>query len=304
MGGLLRLSRAARIVVRPGPALQFGIDGRTCGVIAQLPPPTIGALASAFSSLRTARPRADITRVLNKAGLVDDAANLLIEELIDYRILVHQPAVAPEVAIVGRNALAAATEDLLLKSGCAVRRPLRGETDKSFLRHTDPRIPLVVSDRYAAGRMIAPLVHRRGFADYVPISVVDGTAVVGPVVVQGFGACPMCVDLYRVRHDPDFSQVAAQLPASSAVDPLSVALCSVQATAVVLSLLGLAEPAPQTSGLEVIPGWLWRQDPFGVAEHSVLPSHPRCPLCFSAQNLQQRSSISFDLDWAHAGDVE
>lgn len=285
MGGLVRLTPAARIVVRPGPALQFGIDARTCGIIDDFAPEATGGLVTAFQRARSPLPRDTLTSNLVRAGLGEAAAASLLADLTAYGVIVAVPDSPPHVAILGRNTLASATAELLEAAGCVTRRPLRGETDKRFLWHLEPDVPLVVADRWAHGRTLAPLVRKRGDAPCLPIALVDGTCVIGPLDIAGRGPCPMCLDLYRIGKDPQWNAITAQIPAASTPNALLVALGSALAASVILSLVGLGHPAPGSRPKQYPPGWQLTHAPFGDATEEIIQPHPRCPLCFAAQQV-------------------
>ncbi|MDU0478900.1 hypothetical protein QVA66_06565 [Staphylococcus chromogenes] len=284
MGGLIRLSPAARIVVRPGPALQFGIDARSCGIISDLDPRSIGPVAAALAATRIPVPVTELVDSLVLAGLSMEATHSILADLRSYRVLIDVPVRAPVVAMLGQNALATATANLLTESGCVVRRPLRGETDKRFLWQLSPDIPLVVADRFTQGRVLAPLVQYRT-GHYLPIAIIDGRAHIGPLDVARSGPCPMCLDLYRIDLDPQFNAISAQIPATGSHASVMLALASALAANVVLDLVGMSLAAPGHAPRDYAPGWQLTQALGEAAEESIISPHQRCPLCFAAQHV-------------------
>lgn len=284
MGGFIRLSPAARIVVRPGPALQFGIDARVCGIIDSISGAHIGKVAEAFSAATHPIRTEALHAALKAAGLNDLAARSVLTDLLGYGILVRLPAKRPEIAVLGRGMLSDAISEHLLANHCIVRRPLRGERDLRFLGHLPAEIPLVAIDRLKFGPELAQALHFRGTPTLVPVNTVDGNAIIGPLQLRGEGPCAMCWDLHRVSMDPAWNAIAAQNPVSTTSDSVLIGLTASLAASVVLQVLGVRRSAPGSMPRSLSPGWHVRVDPFGSAETGIAHTHARCPLCFAAQS--------------------
>jgi bacteriocin biosynthesis cyclodehydratase domain-containing protein len=99
----------------------------------------------------------------------------------------------------------------------------------------------------------------------------DGTAVVGPLVRPGAGACLNCLDLHRRDRDPAWPELAAQLAAGSGPEPCGIAtlLTAVgYATAEVLTHLDGGTPETLGAAVEIAaPSRIRRR---------AWPPHPGC----------------------------
>ncbi len=108
----------------------------------------------------------------------------------------------------------------------------------------------------------------------LPVSLRDGTAVIGPLTVPGHTACLDCVELHRLDRDPTWPALAAQLSTARAdqPDPSHTALASSTAgiaAAQVLCHLDGGEPEALGRSLELT----------GLGERirrRTWPPHPRC----------------------------
>lgn len=301
MGDKLKLSDAARIVVRPGPAIQFGVDATTAGVLDSIDPAHIGPVVAALRSCRKGLAEPALLVRLTEAGLTAEAAQSILAELTDYGILRRLPATEPTTALIGRGPLAGAICELLRGSGCTVRRPVRGETDTKFLKDIDPELPLVAVDRLAFARTLGPAVRNGRRSFFVPAQLIDGRGFVGPLSSHSHGPCPLCVQLHRTDIDPYWSQILTQIPGSSpAAAPVTVAATAAQAATVVLSYLGLDAPALGSRTQSWMPGDVVEVDPFGDYRHFQLGRHDGCPLCFEAEHFKQRVPKISYLDGANA----
>lgn len=301
MGEMLKLSDAARIVVRPGPAIQFGVDATRSGVVDSIAPQQVGGVVKALAAARGGLPAGQIRSLLTRGGLSELAAQSLLHELTEYGILQVLPRTQPRVAVLGRGPLATAISELLEASGCTVRRPLRGETDSKFLRMLSGEVPLVAVDKLAHARPLAPAVRNGLRTVFLPVQLIDGHGLVGPVANWSSGPCPLCTQLHRTDVDPAWPQLLTQLPGSSpAGAPVTIAATAAQATAIVLQVVGLDSPALGTAKREWIPGTMVQVEPFSGGREFVVEQHRHCPLCFESKHLQEGLTIGRDLDWANA----
>ncbi|MEJ5928424.1 hypothetical protein WG915_07300 [Corynebacterium sp. H128] len=298
---MLKLTCAARIVIRPGPALQFGVDATRSGIIDSIAPQHIGAVVNTLNATRAPVSRDELQTRLVSSGLDATAASSLIADLLAFGILLRCSTVEPRVGVLGRGALASEISELLARSGCTVRRPLRGETDTRFLRMLPPEVPLVAADKLAHSRALAPAVRNGHREFFLPVALVDGIGLVGPVASHDSGPCPLCVDLHRVAVDPYWTQLLTQLSVSAAAPSLVlVAATAAQAVALVLQHLGMHSPAVGSPVAPLAPGRTLQVDPYRTHREFFLRSHAGCPLCFETQHLKQGFAEIRDLDRANS----
>lgn len=297
---MLKLSSAARLVIRPGPALQFGLDATKVGVIDSVAPEHLGPVIKALESARQGMPKSQLIDALAAVGLATIAAASLIEDLLAFGILLPTPDSTPRVAILGRGPLASLTSELLSHSNLSVRRPLRGESDTAFLQSLSPEMPLIAVDRLAHARALAPAVRNGARRLFVPAQLIDGHGLVGPIANHVSGPCPLCTQLHRVDIDPYWPQLLTQIPgAAPSWAPATVAATASYVVAVVLSQLGLATAALGEPARSFRPGDTLTVDPFGFNKLFHIQQHRHCPLCFEAEQLQQGLAVSRHLDWAN-----
>lgn len=93
---------------------------------------------------------------------------------------------------------------------------------------------------------------------HIPVTVLEGTATVGPFVRPGLGPCLRCVELHHTDRDPDWPLLLAQLvaaPTSGAACEVTVAAMAAALTArLVLSSLdaGPDQPVPSSATAYVL----------------------------------------------------
>ena len=128
----------------------------------------------------------------------------------------------------------------------------------------------VVADAAVHDTMLATrLVGER--VPHLAVQVVDGRAVVGPLVFPGRTGCLRCADLHRSERDPCWPRLAAQLAGRpSTASHAGTAVAAGLAAEQVLGLLaGSGEPATIGAGLDL--------DPLtGVVLREPRPAHPEC----------------------------
>lgn len=280
----MRLADGAHVYLRGRDALQFGLDATRAGIIETTHAPLIMAT---LLGARRARPRGELLAGLTDAGLTATAAASLLDDLVAYRILV--PATERTVLLLGRGRLAQAVSELLHGAGVDVRTPIRGESEYAYLAAADVSAPVVVVDRLAHSRAMAPMLTR--FArTWVSASVVDHRGVIGPLHVDGVGPCPLCADLHRTDRDPYWHRVVTQLPGGPVrPSPAVVAMTAAQATAVIAALAGAPAP-PGVAPWDITPGEVVTADPWGGITRETLGTHPRCPVCFTYANYARKAS--------------
>ncbi|MDO5670832.1 MAG: hypothetical protein Q4G50_12630 [Corynebacterium sp.] len=274
-GITVQLAAGAHVYLRGHGALQFGLDATRAGIIETDHAPLI--LATLLGARRS-RPRGELAAGLVAAGLTPAAADSLLEDLLVYRILVERTH--PSVVMLGRGPLAQSVGRILAASGVAVRSPIKGESEYSYLTSMSSPVPVVVVDRLAHSRAMAPLLTRCTTTS-IPVSVVDHLGVIGPVRVDAVGPCPLCADLHRTDHDAFWHRVVTQAPGgATAPSPVAAGMVAAQAGAVICALVGLPTP-PGVSPWVPRPGEVITTDPWAGVSREVMDVHPRCPVCFS-----------------------
>ncbi|MEJ5997360.1 hypothetical protein [Corynebacterium sp. H130] len=286
MGEKLKLVSAARILVRPGPAIQFGVDATTSGVIDSIAAPQVGAVVDALQSARSVVNREELIAKLSLAGLTQPAARTFVDELESFGILRAVPNTPPAVAVIGRSALANALSELLRGSGIIVRRPLRGESIEHFLRFLQKETPLVAVDKLAHARVLGPAVRNGRRELFLPVQLVDGKGIIGPVASHSDGPCPVCFQLHRTDIDSSWPHLLTQLPVGAAGAPPTVAATAAQAAAVVASFVGMSDPALGAVQAQWTAGTMLEVDPFTESRKVLIGKHSGCPLCFEAEGRQ------------------
>ncbi len=282
MVGQLQLAPGAHVFLRGPRAVQFGLDATRAGVVET---PSAPAIAAALLSTRRPTTRSLVEQQLTQAGLSTPAARSLLDDLLAYRILRPTPRAA--VVLLGRGRLAEATAELLRASRVTVRSPLRGESELAYLAGSDLDAPILVVDRLAHARTMAPLLTR--FArTWLPGAIVDARGIVGPLHLNGAGPCPLCVELHRTDADARWHRVVTQLPGGPAApDPVVVAATAAHLTSAALALSGVPEP-PGTPRRAPAPGQVIEVDPYTRDRRHRLSTHPRCPVCFARRSPQRK----------------
>jgi len=274
----LRLATGAHVFLRGRDAVQFGLDATRAGIVETTHAPM---LVAGLLSARRPRTRSELRTVLHEAGLGREAAASLLDDLEVYRILV--PVTEYQVVLLGRGRLAEATSALLRGSGVTVRQPVKGESEFVYLAEADidrdPPVPVIVADRLAHSKAMAPMLSR--FArTWVPGAIVDQRGMVGPVRMDGRGPCPLCADLHRTDVDGFWHRVVTQMPGGpSQPDPVVVAATAARLAAWALALCGAPAP-PGRPPVIPAPGQVVTVDPYGGDESDTWGTHRRCPVCF------------------------
>lgn len=272
---MFELAAGAHVFLRGRDGLQFGLDATRAGIIETARAPV---LMATLLSARRPRPRAELLDGLLSAGLSQEAAVSLLDDLIAYRILVER--VDREVILLGRGLLAQHLTELLAAKKITVRSPIRGESEFAYLAATPIGVPVVVVDRLAHSKAVAPMLSR--FArTWVSCSVIDHQGVIGPLRIDGRGPCPMCADLHRTDADAFWHRVVTQLPGGPArPDPAVLAATAAQAAVILAELVGAPAPPGHASPV-LLPGAVHTVDPWAGAHRETMTVHPRCPVCFT-----------------------
>jgi hypothetical protein len=207
---------------------------------------------------------------------------------------------AARVVVTGTGPLATAVAVTLAQAGVGHVHPRDDRAQPAPPAHAGagaPRAPIAAAIAHAApGTRTGPVRKRdttfvvpvgavgpanlvaAGYARHrlahLPMSVRDGTVVIGPLVPPAGGPCLNCIDLHRQDRDPEWPELAAQL-AAPGDDPCTVATVQCAAGLAAGEVLSwLAGETPTTLGASVelaTPGRLRRRS---------WPPHPRCP-CFA-----------------------
>ncbi len=114
---------------------------------------------------------------------------------------------------------------------------------------------------------------------HLPVTLVETTATVGPLLVPGNGPCLRCIDLYRTDRDPDWPLVAAQLGSGcgAPVEACDVVLSVAAASLAVLEVLAWLEQTVSSNRWERTPGKAHvLRLPGGHPRPRTYSPHPRC----------------------------
>lgn len=114
---------------------------------------------------------------------------------------------------------------------------------------------------------------------HLPVSLVETSATVGPLVVPGHGPCLRCVDLHRTDRDPDWPLVAAQLGSGcpAPVEACDLVLSVAAASLAVLEALAWLERAASPQRWDRAPGRAHvLRLPGGHPRPRTYSVHPRC----------------------------
>lgn len=272
---MFELAAGAHVFLRGHDALQFGLDATRAGIIETARAPV---LMATLLSARRPRPRTELLDGLVTAGLSREAAASLLDDLIAYRILIER--VDREVILLGRGLLAQHLTELLTAKGITVRSPIRGESEFAYLAATRVGVPVVVVDRLAHSKAMAPMLSR--FArTWVSCSVIDHQGVIGPLRIGAQGPCPLCADLHRTDADAFWHRVVTQLPGGPArPDPAVLAATAAQTAVIVAELVGVPPP-PGHAAPVLRTGAVHTVDPWAGVHRETMSVHPRCPVCFT-----------------------
>lgn len=273
--GELMLAPGAHVFLRGAGALQFGVDATRAGVIETEKAP---GLATAMLAARQPVPAGELERRFSALGFSAAAARSILADLIAYRVLITPPG--GTLILLGRSALAQQTRTLAEAAGMSVRAPLRGESEYSYLANAAVDVPVLVIDRLAHSRTMAPLLSR--FArSWIPAAILDGRGLIGPLRIRGRGPCPLCLDLHRAEQDGRWYPTLSQLPGGPPrPDPLTLAATAARLIALAQRLCGREQAPPGAPTPPLSPGLLLEVDPHSESVSQVVEPHSRCPVCW------------------------
>lgn len=278
----IQLSTAAQLYIRPGPAIQFGVDSRRAGIFDALTAATINTVTLALLTARNPVPLRTITAGLTAAGLSEAGVHSLIEDLLHYRILCTIPP-RPTVAIIGNGPLEQRITSLLQQRRINVRQPIPGEDLESFFTRIDAQgtTPVITIQQPSN---IAE--HLSKYArTWLPISIVDGRGQLGPFHIDNVGPCPMCLDLHRTDIDPSW-YILDPWETPPPQDQITLMATAARAAACIHTLLDYSVEPPGCPPLRLQPGEMQEINPYGDVIHRwLIEPHPSCPVCWDMGKL-------------------
>ncbi|MBI9001625.1 TOMM precursor leader peptide-binding protein [Corynebacterium sp. CCM 9185] len=281
---LVRLTPTVSLHIRRDGALQFGIDSTWAGIIDTLPPDTTERVRSILAAARTPVTVDALTAGLVNADVAPAATATLIDELLDYGILMPASSGTPRIGVLGEDRVADGIRELIASHEAEVSGRLPGERPGGFLRTFSPGSPVVITGAPDELHDLSGLILQRG-GDVLPVTVIDGRVVLGPIRRQGEGPCPLCARLHRFDADPDSPREAPQFGDGSWLppDPVVFHTAVTAASALALRLAGVTAPPPGP-GRDLPPaGTVITVDPHRLTTTGTrFGVHPHCPDCWAA----------------------
>jgi bacteriocin biosynthesis cyclodehydratase domain-containing protein len=156
----------------------------------------------------------------------------------------------------------------------------------------DAELVLVLSEGELDRSLLDPLVRSR--TDHLVVRLVDGGAVLGPLVVPGATACLRCIDAHQSVRDPDHVAVTTRYVHATCrprpdgvpdVDPALAAVALAWAVRDVAAHLAGREPSTWSRTLH------FGEQPARRREWSWL-RHPQCGCCWSPEASDLPMSIA------------
>lgn len=291
---LLVLSPTARVVLRDSQHLQFGVDPSHAAI---LETPHALQLAQIFQHAITPKSRTELLAALQKCGVVFDQAWSILTDLVEYRVLVPHPR-STFVTILGRGLLRDTLSDLFAEARLLARGPYLGQTLSSYFSENSPHITILANRRLSKIPEVSCLVEN--CPSIIPIELMDGRAIIGPLRLNRRGACPLCLDLHRADCDPSWVRVMNSLPPELSPEPIVTTAAAAVGSAITQKALGRIIDPPGNHDSELVPGSVFLIDPLHFSiEHYLMRKHPRCPVCFweSSQPLSPPENPSPYRNW-------
>lgn len=190
--------------------VQFGMDATR---VAVADTGNAQGVARAFATAHQPVDSGELAARLEAAGLDSAAASSLIDDALDYGILWPQPP-HPEqhetIIMLGESPLALELRARLAADGYTVRIPLDEDNIFSYIHDLDGLFTVLAIDQ-----LHCPIDCANALAGtpttWLPISLLDNRGIIGPLRMEGQGPCPLCIHLFRVDADPQWSTIASQL---------------------------------------------------------------------------------------------
>ncbi|WJZ01950.1 hypothetical protein [Corynebacterium freiburgense] len=276
----IQLSSATQLHIRPGPAIQFGTDPHHAGIFDALTPTNVKSVALALLTARNPVPLNTITVGLTAAGLTKTAAQSLIQDLLNYRILQPKPP-HQTIIILGNNPLARHTTNTLQNSGLTIRQPIPEEHTKDFLDRIQYEKPTPIIAIQQPINIAEHLKHPN--QTWIPATITDGQGHIGPLHIKGQGPCPMCYELHQTQQDPHRNKLQ---PWETPPPPNQILLQTTAAriATCALTLLEQHEEPPGTPPLQLTPGEIQTINPYANhIQRTYIQIHPTCPICWERE---------------------
>lgn len=262
-GARLKLVRPTTAIWRSAGVLQVGID-----------PPTLllegvpAAVADAVGVL--AHPCTHQELGLLLPHLEQRWLAWLVDRLIDAGMVAAAPAEPdPSLVVLGGGALAEAVATSVADAGLRVTRFDPAGPTALPPRPDEPELVLLAPSAAEPDRALTDTLLREG-RPHLVVRIEPDRAVVGPLVLPGQTPCVRCQDLTRVRMDPGWPHLLAQL-CRGRVEPQPGLLAWAGATAAVQVRAWLAGSLPDTCG-----GALELTAPDYRLSSRTWPAHPGC----------------------------
>ncbi len=245
-----RLTRQLPLTWRDEGVLQLGLDE---GIVLHGVPV---ALTHAVQALTEPRSLTELERLAPALPLA--WLSWLLDQLEAAGLLTTEPAVRPEVGLLGAGRLADAIAGGLEKPGLAevvrmasARRRNRRRLPEAMPHWSEvvaglPGFVVVATDTQEPDRALTDTLARTGRTHLI-VRLETDRAVVGPLVIPGSTPCTRCHDLLRCHYDRAWPRLVAQLCRDRAA-PDPVLLGWAASTAVVQIRCRLAGGAPDATG--------------------------------------------------------
>lgn len=276
------LAPGCGVFCRENSVVQFGMDATR---VAVADTGNAQGVARAFATAHQPVDSGELAARLEAAGLDSAAASSLIDDALDYGILWSQPPhpEQPETIIMlGESPLALELRARLAADGYTVRIPLDEDNIFSYIHDLDGLFTVLAIDQ-----LHCPIDCANALAGtpttWLPISLLDNRGIIGPLRVEGQGPCPLCIHLYRVDADPQWTTIASQLT-SVRRQPEKLVIDAVAAQAqVVVRRLSKRPLLPGAPTSFPRPGQQWEVDVYGRHQQRTAIAHPRCPVCYGGK---------------------
>ncbi|MDY6048975.1 MAG: hypothetical protein SPI77_00140 [Corynebacterium sp.] len=283
-GQQFTLSPAATVVLRPKACVQFGLDASCASIIECDSQVAARRLADVLRACNTPTPVESILRSLVSVNIDIHLARAILEDLIGYRVLTpHRPRRV--VALVGNSPLARTIVRLLPDTQWQLYTKDAGTNITDFILQWGNHAPLLCVDTLLESPGVARATQHLEAPTLIQAAVVDGHGWVGPVMIDGEGACPLCAELYRIDRDPHWrTLLAQQLTTRAAVSPATLAATAAEVVTILSLLATQASIPPGVKPRTIRPGEQTVIEPYsGQLTHSLVAPHRFCDVCFTAQ---------------------
>ncbi|MCS4491531.1 hypothetical protein [Corynebacterium sp. ES2715-CONJ3] len=269
---LLVLSPGIDILLRADCAVQCGLDTFRAGIfdITELRP---GDLIAFLRSLDRPHHISVIHAGLIKLGLKSSTASMILEDLTYHGVLVDP--VWPTVCLIGPGSHGFTIASVLKQAGARVIEAEDHRFPELLLDSVDRTTPLIVAGHYQRGSHYAKDIY--SFQTIIPIEFLGGSAIIGPLRIDGHGPCPVCGDLYATEKDPHWGFLLDQRHTPGRNDPI----VEYSVAARLAALLAPAYPSPGIKNDLLRPGLKIALNPYrGAEDIEVVGPHRSCPYCW------------------------